>query len=112
MRKALQAVKTILAIIGLFAFGVLTGSFLFRKKTVVQTNEAEKAKEDKKNEIESTPAADLVSDACNADELLATKDGISADFRERIRNRLNEEIQRLSSLGTDSDSGTRSGAVD
>lgn len=107
--KAIQTVKTILAIIGLFALGILTGTFLFRKKGSAQTDEAQKAKEDKKNEIESTPASDLVSDACNADELRSVKDGIKSDFRERIRHRLNEELHRLGSDGTDCDCGVGSG---
>jgi hypothetical protein len=93
--KLLQTLKTALAVVGLFALGILTGSFLFRKRGTTQTEAAQKAKEDKKNEIESTPASDLVSDACNADELRAVKDGIKSDFRERIRHRLNEELHRL-----------------
>lgn len=112
MKKALQTAKTVFAIIGLLALGVLSGSFLSRKKSVSQNDEAEKAKEDKKNELESTPASDLVSAADNADRLRRAKDTISADFRERIRNRLKEELHRLSSPGADPDSGTGSGAGD
>ena len=93
--KLLQTLKTALAVVGLFALGILTGAFLFRKRGSSQTDEAQKAKEDKKNEIESTPASDLVSAADNADELCAVKDGIKSDFRERIRHRLNEELHRL-----------------
>ena len=110
--KALQILKTVLAIIGLFTLGVLTGALLFRKPKAEKDGEAEKAKEEKKNEIESTPADALVSDADNADELRADKERIKADFRERIRHRLNEELHRLGSLGADSDSGTGSGNGD
>lgn len=110
--KALQTVKTILAVIGLFALGILTGAFLFRKKGTAQTDEAEKAKEDKKNEIESTPAADLVAASDNASELCKVKDGIKSDFRERIRHRLDEGLHRLGSGGTNSDSGTGNGSCD
>ena len=110
--KALQTVKTILAVIGLFALGILTGAFFFRKKDTSQTDEAEKAKEDKKNEIESTPAADLVAASDNAAELCQVKDGIKSDFRERIRHRLDAELHRLGSDGTDSDCGTGSGSCD
>ena len=108
MKKALQTVKSVLAVIGLFALGVLTGALLFRKQNATQTDEAEKAREGKKNEIENTPADVLVSDAHNADELCAAKDGIKADFRSRIRHRLSAELQRLGSGGSDSDSGTGS----
>lgn len=107
--KAIQTVKTILALVGLFALGILTGTFLFRKKGAAQTDEAQKAKEDKKNEIESTPADALVSAADNADELCREKDRIKTDFRERIQNRLNEELHRLGSDGIDSAGGTGSG---
>ena len=93
--KLLQTLKTALAVVGLFALGIVTGSFLFRKRGTTQTEAAQKAKEEKKNEIESTPAGTLVSSACNADELRAVKDGIKSDFRERIRHRLNEELHRL-----------------
>ena len=107
--KAIQTVKTILAIIGLFALGILTGAFLFRKRGSAQTDEAQKAKEDKKNEIESTPADALVSAADNADELCREKDRIKTEFRERIQNRFNEELHRLGSSGSDSDCGAGSG---
>lgn len=110
--KALQIVKTVLAIIGLFALGVLTGALLFRKSKAEKDGDAEKAKEEKKNEIESTPADALVSDADNADELRAEKDRIRADFRERIRNRLDKELHRLRAFGADSDCGTGSGTSD
>ena len=110
--KALQIVKTVLAIIGLFALGVLTGALLFRKSKTEKDGDAEKAKEEKKNAIESTPADALVSDADNADELRAEKDRIRADFRERIRNRLDEELHRLRASGADSDCGTGSGTSD
>ena len=104
--KLLQTLKTALAVVGLFALGILTGTFLFRKRGSSQTDEAQKAKEDKKNVMESTPAYALVSAADNADELCTEKDRIKTDFRERIQNRLNEELHRLGSSGTDCDCGT------
>lgn len=99
--KALQTVKTVLAVIGLFALGILTGSFLYKKKGAVRIGEAEKARKEKKNEIENTPAADLVAGADNADALRTTKDGIKTDFRERIRHRLEEELHRFGSDSID-----------
>lgn len=99
--KVLQRVKNILAVIGLVALCILTGSFLFKKKDERQTDKAQKVKEDKKNEIENTPACDLVAAADNANELCGVKDGIKSDFRERIRNRLKQELQRLGSITND-----------
>lgn len=109
--KALQILKTVLAIIGLFTLGVLTGALLFRKPKAEKDGEAEKAKEEKKNEIESTPAGSLVSAAGNADKLRAEKDRIKRSFREQIRNRLDEELHRLSGSGDDSDCGAGGGAI-
>ena len=54
--KALQILKTVLAVVGLFALGILTGAFLFRNPAAGKNDEAQKAKEEKKDEIESTPA--------------------------------------------------------
>ena len=105
--KALQKIKSALALIGLLALGILTGALLFRKAEKEKDGEAEKAKEEKKNEIESTPACSFVSAAGNADELRAEKDRIAAGLRERIRNRLREELHRLS--GSVDDSGCGAG---
>ena len=106
--KAIQTVKTLLAVVGLFALGILTGALLAKKPSATKNGEAEKAKEDKKNEIENTPADALVSDADNADELRTEKERIKADFRQRIRNRLNEELHRLGASEADSDCGAGS----
>ncbi|WP_288507391.1 hypothetical protein [uncultured Treponema sp.] len=109
--KAAQKIKSALALIGLLALGILTGALLLRKPEKEKSDEAEKAKEEKKNEIEGTPAGSLVSAAGNADELRAEKNRIRADFRERIRNRLGEELHRLSGSGDDSDCGAGGGAI-
>lgn len=105
--KTIQVIKTTLAVIGLFALGVLTGA-LFGKSKTDSSEKPEQAKKDRKDEIEQTPADDLVSDANNADELRTEKKRIKADFRQRIRNRLNEELHRLGASGADSDCGAGS----
>ena len=107
--KLLQTLKTALAVVSLFALGILTGAFLFRKPRAEKDGEAQKVKEEKKNEIESTPADALVSAADNADELCREKDRIKTDFRERIQNRLNEELHRLGSDDIDSAGGSGRG---
>ncbi|MBR4373980.1 MAG: hypothetical protein IKP49_06430 [Treponema sp.] len=110
--KLLQTLKTALSLVGLLALGILTGAFFFRKQGARKDDEAQKAKEEKKNEIESTPADALVSDADNADELRTEKDRLKDDFRQRIRNRFDEELHWLAGSGSDSDCGAGSGAVD
>lgn len=111
MKKALQTIKSALCIIGLVAIGIITGALLTRKSKPAKTDDAEKAREDKKNEIESTPADVLVASSDNANELGAVKDGIKSDFRERIRNRLESELHRLGSgsPATYSDGGIGTG---
>ena len=109
--KAAQKIKSALALIGLLALGILTGALLLRKPEKEKSDEAEKAKEEKKNEIEGTPAGSLVSAAGNADKLRAEKDRIKHSFRERIRNRLDEELHRLSGSGDNSDCGAGGGAI-
>ena len=108
--KAIQKIKSALSLIGLLALGILTGALLFRNPRNKKSDEAEKAKEEKKNEIEGTPADSLVTAAGNADELRAEKDRIRHSFRERIRNRLGEELHRLSGSGDDSDCRAGGGA--
>lgn len=100
MKKALQTIESALCIVGLAAIGILTGALLARKPKSPKADDAEKAKEDKKNEIEETPAAALVASSGNADELGTVKNGIKADFRERIRDRLESELHRLGSGGS------------
>lgn len=112
MSKTIQIIKSVLVVVGLFALGVLTGALFFRKSGAAQNGDAEKAKEDKKNEIENTSAADLVSRADNADGLRTEKDGFKSGFRERIRNRLESELHRLAGGAADSDCGTGSGRSD
>ena len=111
--KVLDAIKSVCVIIGLLAAGIATGA-LFAKRTRTKTVEtdAEKAREDTYAEIENTPAGQLVADASNADGLGTIKDGIKADFRERIRDRLQAELHRLGNLGADSDSGAGSASGD
>ena len=111
MKRALQVIKSVLAVIGLFALGILTGALFFRRPSEKDENGiAEKAREDKKNEIESTPADALVSGADNAAELGRIRDKIKTDFRERVRNRLDAELLRLGRDGDALDCGERSGA--
>lgn len=107
MKQVLEKIKTVLIIIGLFVLGVASGAFAeyLLGKRIVHTDDdaAETAKRNKKDEIQNTPAEQLVTNADNAARLGTIKDDIKADFRQRIRNRFNENIQRLGSTGTAAD---------
>lgn len=106
--RARQILKSAIAVIILIVLGILTGALLTKKPSKKIDDDATKAKEEKKNEIKNTPADALVSDADNADELRAEKHGIRDDFRERIRNRLRQELHRLGASGADTDCGAGS----
>lgn len=107
MKSVLEKIKTVFAILGLVVIGLVTGAFvgssLQKRNSANEKKDAENAKENKKNEIEQTNASDLVSESDNADELCRERGKIKSDFRERVRNRLQENLQRLGSSGTDND---------
>ena len=69
------------------------------------TKKAEKAWEKKYNEIQKTPAADLVAKSPRANELISTRDslldGVDAGFRARAREILlgRDSVQTRSILG-------------
>ena len=58
------------------------------------TAAAEKARKDKANEIEKTPAADLVDSSPRADELKRARDEASNGLADAVRARAREILQR------------------
>lgn len=78
------------AIFGTIFFG-FTASYLTSKdkqtKEVIE-NKANEIKEETKDEIEKTDAADIVADSPNQSAISTTIDNEKSDLRERIRNRL------------------------
>ena len=62
---------------------------------------AEYEKEKTKLEIESTPAADLVDMAPNADALQRERNSITECFRQELRNRLEQKLHRAGSSRAD-----------
>lgn len=105
--------KSVAWFISVIAAG-LSGIF-FAKKTqkYVNGNEqsAQKRKEAVYEEIKDTPAGSLVSGADNAADLRADIGRISADAKERLRDRAGKIIQRIGSnaadRGTDDGGGNR-----
>jgi hypothetical protein len=81
-----------------FAGGLLL--HLNRKKSPDQlSKDIKQVKEEKKNEIEKTPAADLVSAAPNADELHSDANGIKERAKQRIWDRAGKIISGLGNSG-------------
>ena len=98
METLKKILKTIGCVIATIFFGI-TAIFLFRdnqnKKN--ETEKAEKAKEEKRNELEKKSADDIAADSPNADTISANIEHEQKEFRERVRNRLNKDIQRKGS---------------
>ena len=94
MKKIL---KTIGCIIATIFFGI-TAIFVFRKDRNTDY-ETEKAKEKKRDELEKKSADDIAADSPNNDTIRTNIEKEQNDFRERIRNRLNQNIQGNGSSG-------------
>lgn len=90
LKKILKTIGTIIATI---FFGV-TAIFMFdkHKDKKEELNNAEKAKEDKKNELEEKTPDDIAADSPNPDTISANIEREQEEFRQRIRDRLNKNI--------------------
>ena len=90
LEKILKTIGTVLATI---FFGITT-IFLFRnnKNKKEETNKAEQAREDKKNELEEKSPDDIAADSPNPDTISANIEREQEELRQRIRDRLNKNI--------------------
>ena len=90
LKKILKTIGTVLATI---FFGI-TAIFLFRnnKNKKEETNKAEQAREDKKNELEEKSPDDIAADSPNPDTISANIEREQEELRQRIRDRLNKNI--------------------
>ncbi len=93
MEKLKQILKTIGTIIATVFFGV-TAIFLFNKNKnkTNEINNAEKAKEDKKDELEKKSADDIAADSPNSDTISTNIEREQEELRQRLRDRLNRNI--------------------
>ena len=89
-----KILKTIGAIIATIFFGV-TAIFLFHndRNNEEETDKAEKAKEDKRNELEEKSADDIAADSPNPNIISTNIEREQEDFRKRVRDRLNKNVQ-------------------
>lgn len=102
LKKVLEKIRNVLAAVGglvVVAIGFLAGLFFGRRKahdaktadTIAEVS-AENAALRKEKEIEEKDAADLVAEssdpASHTERITAEQD----DFRERVRDRLNENV--------------------
>ena len=90
IKKIWNVLKYILATV---FFGISAIFLLKNKKNVEdEKKQAEKAREEKKNELEEKTADDIAADSPNPDTISANIDREQKELRERIRNRLNQNI--------------------
>ena len=93
LKKILKTIWTgIKYIVITFCFG-LAAIFLFKKKdTKNELDEAEKAREDKKNELKKKTADDIAADSPNPDTISTNIEREQEELRKRVRDRLNKNI--------------------
>lgn len=93
----METLKKIFKTIGTVLVGALlalAGLFFFKSKNEKSEKDAaEKAKEEKKNELEEKTADDIAADSPNSDAISSNIKKEQDDLRERIRNRLGQDIQ-------------------
>ena len=97
-------IKEILKKIGigfLYALGTLfcgiTFFFLSDKKKKKIMEEANDVREETKNELEKKSADDIAANSPNPDTISSNIEREQQEFRERVRNRLNEIVHRQGS---------------
>ena len=97
----MEKMKKILMGIGSFVLTVLltiVAVFIVMAKQNMtkkdEITEAEKAREDKKNELEEKSADDIAADSPNHDTISANIQREQEALRQRLRDRFNKNIQR------------------
>ena len=91
MEKLKKVWDFIVSVLAVIFFG-FTAIFLFKNdKKDKEIEKAEKAREDKKNELEEKSADDIAADSPNADTISANIEREQEEFRERVRDRLNKK---------------------
>lgn len=97
MEKLKKIWDFIVSILAVVFFG-FTAIFLFKNnKDDKKIEKAEKAREDKKNELKEKSANDIAADSPNADVISANIEREQEEFRKRVRDRLNKNIHRTGS---------------
>ena len=93
METIKKILKTIGAFIATIFFGI-TAIFLFdkHKDKKKEINNAEKAREDKKNELEEKTPDDIAADSPNPDTISANIEREQEALRQRLRDRFKKII--------------------
>jgi hypothetical protein len=86
--------------------GLVWKFFHYGKRPYLSGEEAEQAKEKKKDEIKSTPAADLVAADPAADKLRVDAAGIAGRAKQRLRDRTGSIVSRNHGTGNSGGGGS------
>lgn len=95
LKEILSKIWRVIQYIIITVFFGIVAIFLFRKDKDLEkkeTDAAEKAKEEKKDELEKKSADDIAADSPNPDIISTNIEREQEELRERIRNRLNKNI--------------------
>ena len=99
VKRALLIVWAVLS-----ASAVIAGALFLKhnRRTVRRKIEedAENARKNTENEIENTPASELVVASCNADALRRERESIVERFRHEVQLRINEKLHGTGSAGS------------
>lgn len=94
-----EKLLNIIKIIG-YILALLIPGFLFIQMKIENKKSKQELlqhKEDEKNEIENTPAQDIIADSPNQSDIQSRIEQEQQELRERLRDRFNQTIQRTGS---------------
>lgn len=98
LKKILKSIWTGIKYIAVTVCFGMAAIFLFRKNDKKnELDEAEKAREDKKNELEKKTADDIAADSPNPDTISTNIEREQEELRQRLRNRFNKKLHRTGS---------------
>jgi len=95
LKAILSKIWKVIKYIVITVFFGISAIFLLKKDKEVEqkeTDAAEKAKEDKKNDLEEKSPDDIAADSPNPDTISANIEREQEELRQRIRDRLNKNI--------------------
>ena len=96
MKKVLEFLKVVKNIIIAVVIGIFAG-IIIGKKNQNEKDAAEKAKKETKDELEKKSADDIAADSDSADTIRTNINKEQEEFRQRVRDRLKQNVQRFGS---------------
>ena len=99
LKAILKTIWTGIKYIFVALFFGIAAIFLLKEKDnkKEEKNNAEKAREDKKHELEEKSADDIAADSPNPDTISANIEREQEELRQRLRDRFNKNVHRAGS---------------